>query len=189
PRACRGASTPWSRRAKPSVNLSPEARGLWTTAPAISRLASPRWEGDERMSGCVTRLVSSALLSLMVLIAVAGAAGARLARAQAHEGHGAAGAGAAATSPKLLGGLSDQTHPIATTSPEAQKYFDMGLNLAFAFNKEEAVRAFRKAAELDPKAAMAQWGIAYALGPDINTPRDPGRDKEAAAAIAKARTL
>ena len=107
-------------------------------------------------------------------------------RAQGHEGHGAT---APATSPKLMTGLSELTHPIATTNPEAQKYFDMGLRLSFAFNKEEAERAFRKAAELDPKAAMAQWGVAYALGPDINTPRDPGRDKGGAEAIAKARSL
>jgi tetratricopeptide (TPR) repeat protein len=86
-------------------------------------------------------------------------------------------------------GLSDLTHPIATTNPEAQKYFDMGLSLSFAFNKEEAERAFRKAAELDPKAAMPQWGIACALGPDINTSRDPARDKGAAEAIGKARAL
>ena len=137
----------------------------------------------------VTRPVVPALLSLLVLIAAAGAAGARLARAQGHEGHAAAGTPAAATSPKLMGGLSDHTHPIATTNPEAQKYFDMGLNLYFAFNKEESERAFRKAAELDPKAAMAQWGVAYALGPDINTARAPERDKGAFEAITKARTL
>jgi tetratricopeptide (TPR) repeat protein len=104
--------------------------------------------------------------------------------AQGHEGHAAA-----PTSPKLLTGLSDHTHPIATSNPEAQKYFDMGLNLSFAFNKEEAERAFRKAAELDPKAPMPQWGIAYALGPDINTPRVPERDQGAFEAITKARSL
>jgi tetratricopeptide (TPR) repeat protein len=100
-----------------------------------------------------------------------------------------AAAPAAPTSPKLLAGLSDHTHPIATANPEAQKYFDMGLNLYFAFNKEESERAFRKAAELDPKAPMPQWGIAYALGPDINTPRVPERDQGAFEAIAKARSL
>ena len=48
------------------------------------------------------------------------------AAAQGHQGHAAADPAAAPTSPKLLGGLSDHTHPIATSSPEAQKYFDMG---------------------------------------------------------------
>jgi len=136
----------------------------------------------------VARRGSLVPFSLLVVFAAACPAWPRLARGQGHEGH-SAGAGAATTTPKLLTGLSDHTHPIATAHPEAQKYFDMGLNLSFAFNKEEAARAFRKAAELDPKAAMPQWGIAYALGPDINTPRDPGRDKEAAAAMARARTL
>jgi tetratricopeptide (TPR) repeat protein len=135
----------------------------------------------------VLRPLPLAPFSLVLVLAIASSGG-RLSRAQGHGEHGADPA-AAATSPKLLTGLSDHTHPIATASPEAQKYFDMGLNLSFAFNKEEAARAFRKAAELDPKAAMPQWGIAYALGPDINTPRDPGRDKGAAEAIAKARTL
>ena len=127
--------------------------------------------------------VGAVFTAALVLSFPAGRAG-----AQGHGEHGPAAAGAA-TSPKLMTGLSDHTHPIATTNPEAQKYFDMGLKLSFAFNKEEAERAFCKAAELDPKAAMPHWGVAYALGPDINTPRDPARDKGAAEAIGKARLL
>ena len=136
-----------------------------------------------RSSSHPPRILSSLLVSALVpaLVLSGGRAG-----AQGHDGHG--GTAVPATSPKLMTGLSDHTHPIATTNP-AQKYFDMGLSLSFAFNKEEAERAFRKAAELDPKAAMPQWGIACALGPDINTPRDPGRDKAAAEAVAKARSL
>ena len=133
--------------------------------------------------------VKLALLLSSILVLVAFALAPPRATAQGHQGHAAADPAASPTSPKLLGGLSDHTHPIATSSPEAQKYFDMGLNLYFAFNKEEAERAFRKAAELDPKAPMPQWGIAYALGPDINTPRIPERDKGAFEAISKARSL
>jgi tetratricopeptide (TPR) repeat protein len=92
-------------------------------------------------------------------------------------------------SPSLMSGLSAHTHPIATTNAEAQRYFDMGLNLCFAFNQEQAVKAFRKAASLDPKAPMPLWGVAYALGPNINMPRIPPNDAEAYEAIAKARTL
>jgi tetratricopeptide (TPR) repeat protein len=92
-------------------------------------------------------------------------------------------------SPSLMSGLSDHKHPIATTSPEAQKYFDMGLNLCFAFNHEQAVKAFRKAESLDPKSPMPLWGVAYALGPNINMPRIPPNDAEAYAAITKARSL
>lgn len=59
----------------------------------------------------------------------------------------------------------------------------------FGFNHEEAVKAFRRAVELDPKAAMPHWGIAWALGPNYNRDVDEPRAKEAHAAIAKALAL
>ena len=65
-------------------------------------------------------------------------------------------------------GLGRLHHPIATSSPDAQRFFDQGLTLVYAFNHDEAVRSFRRAAELDPAAAMPHWGIALALGPNIN---------------------
>ncbi len=95
-----------------------------------------------------------------------------------------AGAGAG-----LMEGLGDHHHPIATQSPEAQKFFDQGLNLVYAFNHDEAVRAFRRAAALDPKAAMPLWGVALALGPNINQARDPARDREACEAAQQAVAL
>jgi len=73
----------------------------------------------------------------------------------------------------LLPGLGNWHHPIATSNPEAQKFFDQGLTLVYSFNKHEALRAFRKAAELDPRAAMAYWGESMALGPYINMDGDP----------------
>ncbi|HMD47612.1 MAG TPA: hypothetical protein VKG79_00885 [Bryobacteraceae bacterium] len=73
----------------------------------------------------------------------------------------------------LLTGLGSWHHPIATSNPEAQKFFDQGLTLVYSFNKHEALRAFRKAAELDPRAAMAYWGESMALGPYINMDGDP----------------
>jgi tetratricopeptide (TPR) repeat protein len=73
----------------------------------------------------------------------------------------------------LYQGLGTWTHPIATRSPEAQKYFDQGLTLMYGFNRYEALRSFRKALELDASAAMAQWGIAMALGPYLNMDFDP----------------
>ena len=54
----------------------------------------------------------------------------------------------------LLSGLGTYSHRINTASPEAQKFFDQGLNLLYGFNRYEALRSFRKAAELDPKAVM-----------------------------------
>jgi hypothetical protein len=68
----------------------------------------------------------------------------------------------------LLPGLGTWKHPISTATAEAQKFFDQGLTLMYGFNRYEALRSFRKAAELDPRAAMAYWGIAMATGPYIN---------------------
>jgi tetratricopeptide (TPR) repeat protein len=70
----------------------------------------------------------------------------------------------------LFEGLGTNARRVSTTSREAQRYFDQGLSFLFAFNHDEAVRSFRKAAELDPFCAMTWWGIAYASGPHINNP-------------------
>lgn len=80
-------------------------------------------------------------------------------------------------------------HPIATSNPAAQQAFDEGFGFVFAFNHDEAVRAFRRAAELDPKAAMPHWGIAWALGPNYNLDIDDPRAQQAHEAIETARTL
>src|SRR5579864_9240965 len=89
----------------------------------------------------------------------------------------------------LMTGLGDLHHPVSTTNTEAQKFFDQGLRLIFAFNHEEASRAFQRAAELDPKLAMAYWGMAEAIGPNYNDPADPERFKQAHEAITKASDL
>jgi tetratricopeptide (TPR) repeat protein len=95
-----------------------------------------------------------------------------------------------ATAPaQLLAGMGSLHHPIATSNPEAQKFFDQGLTLIYAFNHDEAVRSFRRAAELDPKAAMPWWGIANALGPNYNDPANPERMKAAFDALQKAKSL
>src|ERR1700731_1391366 len=78
---------------------------------------------------------------------------------------------------QLLSGMGSLHHPIATSNPEAQKFFDQGLTLMYAFNHDEAVRSFRRAAELDPKAAMPWWGISNALGPNYNDEANPERMK------------
>jgi tetratricopeptide (TPR) repeat protein len=66
--------------------------------------------------------------------------------------------------------LGAYSRAITTSSPEAQKWFDRGLNWAYAFNHEEAVKCYEKALEADPDCAMAHWGIAYAVGPNYNMP-------------------
>jgi tetratricopeptide (TPR) repeat protein len=73
----------------------------------------------------------------------------------------------------LLQGLGSHTRPVATKSPQAQKYFDQGLNLVFGFAHGAAIRSFKEAARLDPECAMAHWGIALASGPHINFPLVP----------------
>jgi tetratricopeptide (TPR) repeat protein len=90
---------------------------------------------------------------------------------------------------QLMAGMGSLHHPIATSNPEAQRFFDQGLTLIYAFNHEEAVRSFRRAAELDPKAAMPWWGISNALGPNYNDPSDPERMKAAFEALQTAKTL
>ena len=64
--------------------------------------------------------------------------------------------------------LGSYSKPITTTSREAQMWFDRGLAWTYGFNHDEAIRCFQKAAEHDPRCAMAQWGIAYAAGPNYN---------------------
>ena len=89
----------------------------------------------------------------------------------------------------LLTGLGSWHHATSTKDPEAQKFFDQGLRMTYGFNHEEAVRSFKRAAELDPQLAMAWWGVAYALGPNINLDVDPDREKAAYEATQKALDL
>lgn len=86
----------------------------------------------------------------------------------------------------LLTGLGKHSHPIATSSPEAQRFFDQGLALLYGFNHDEAARMFSRAAELDPASPMPHWGIAYALGPNYNLPAMAERESLAWQAIEKA---
>jgi tetratricopeptide (TPR) repeat protein len=90
----------------------------------------------------------------------------------------------------LFDGLGGFTRKVTITSPEAQRYFDQGLAFTYAFNHDEAIRSFRRAAEIDPQCAMAQWGIAIAYGPHINNPVvPPDRAKAAFSAITAAKAL
>ena len=91
--------------------------------------------------------------------------------------------------PVLMPGLGQHHHTISTKSPEAQRFFDQGLTLVFAFNHEEATRSFRRASELDPQSAMAFWGVALAWGPCINLDVDPPHEEAAYEAVQKALSL
>ena len=87
----------------------------------------------------------------------------------------------------LFGNLGSHRRPITTAVPAAQKYFDQGLVLVYAFNHDEAIRSFQAAAGLDSSAAMPYWGIALANGPHINNATmDEAHSRAAWEAIATA---
>ena len=85
--------------------------------------------------------------------------------------------------------LGAYEHPITTSSPRAQLFFNQGLNLAYGFNHREARRSFQEVARLDPDNAMAYWGQALVVGPNINAPMDPEAEPEAYELVQKALSL
>jgi tetratricopeptide (TPR) repeat protein len=105
--------------------------------------------------------------------------------AQEHSDHPAA----KPKSATLMTGYGNWHHPVSTKNAQAQAFFDQGLRQIYAFNHDEAARSFQRAAELDPKLAMAYWGIAEAVGPNYNDPASEARFVQAHAAIEKAQTL
>jgi tetratricopeptide (TPR) repeat protein len=105
---------------------------------------------------------------------------------QGHVGHGQP---AADGRPVLYDSLGNYSYRITTASPEAQRWFDQGLRLVYAFNHNEAQRAFRQASLLDPQCAMCYWGIALTEGGNYNHPPDADREKKALAAVQQAQQL
>ena len=88
-----------------------------------------------------------------------------------------------------LQNLGTHTFPVGTSVPRAQLFMNQGLNLTYGFNHAEAGRAFAEAARLDPSLAMAYWGQALVLGPNINAPMDAEAEPKALALIQKAIAL
>ncbi len=86
----------------------------------------------------------------------------------------------------LMQGYGDLHHPVSTSNDQAQQFFDQGLRQIYAFNHDEAAHSFQRAADLDPKLAMAYWGVAEAVGPNYNDPASDDRFAAAHAAIQKA---
>jgi tetratricopeptide (TPR) repeat protein len=99
-----------------------------------------------------------------------------------HHEHGSSPGAAVA----LLSGLGTWHHAVSTRVPHAQRFFDQGLRLAYAFNHDEAERSFAEAARLDSTCAMCWWGVAYAVGPNINLPMTADAERRALAAIREA---
>src|SRR6187551_3793198 len=94
----------------------------------------------------------------------------------AHQHHGQPNSGSGLRqddqAPPQLLNLGPHAFPVTTRSKLAQQFMNQGLNLSYAFNHAEAGRAFREAARLDPSLAMAYWGQALVLGPNINAPME-----------------
>ncbi|MBV9905441.1 MAG: hypothetical protein JO346_12765, partial [Alphaproteobacteria bacterium] len=86
-------------------------------------------------------------------------------------------------------GLGAHTHKITTGNARTQMLFNQGVNLLFGFNHAEAIRSFREAARLDPHCAMCWWGMAVALGPNINLPMPDDSIKPAWQALQNAIAL
>ena len=102
---------------------------------------------------------------------------------------GTADSAAAGEKVRLFDGLGALHRDVGTRNEEAQRYFDQGLRLSYAFNHAEAVRSFREAQRLDPSCAMCWWGEALALGPNINAAMDSASGVAAYAALRQAMAL
>jgi tetratricopeptide (TPR) repeat protein len=157
-------------------------------------------------------LATTAALSALFSLGLAGSAVAKPEKkprpadsAASHAGHNMGSAampmGAMAAMPAVYGGdadkpgapvftgLGDHRHPITTKNAETQKLFDQGVRLLFGFNHAEAIRSFREAARLDPDCAMCWWGVAFALGPNINLPMQGDAAQPAWQALGRAQAL
>jgi tetratricopeptide (TPR) repeat protein len=88
-----------------------------------------------------------------------------------------------------LQSLGTHTFKVSTSSDRAQMFINQGVNLAYGFNHAEAFRAFAEAARLDPSCAMAYWGQALVLGPNINAPMNADDEPKAYALAQKATEL
>ncbi|WP_344697146.1 hypothetical protein [Sphingomonas rosea] len=110
--------------------------------------------------------IQATILGLLLTAAVP----ASPALAQSHAGHADM---VAPATPQLLSGYGGGGLKIDTQVPQAQAFFDNGLQLAAAFAHAAAVEAMKEARRLDPACAMCVWGVAWADGPTINYNKTP----------------
>lgn len=90
----------------------------------------------------------------------------------------------------MLSNLGHFKRSVSTSNRQAQLYFDQGLTLVYAFNHDEARRSFLESARNDASLAVAHWGVALAVGPNINDEaKDAEREKQAFEASQRAVTL
>lgn len=133
-------------------------------------------------------------LAALMLAAVAAPASAQAQEQTPHHQHYDKGDGYMKPSPTgalapRLQNLGSYAFPVSTKNKQAQLFINQGVNLAYGFNHAEAARAFAEAARLDPNLAMAYWGHALVLGPNINAPMNPDDEPKALELIQKAVSL
>ncbi len=91
-----------------------------------------------------------------------------------------------AASIEPMPGFGSTGFAVTARDAQARAWFAQGLRLSFAFEHREAARVFRAAYARDPSCALCAWGVAYALGPNINNPdRGPLRDIRRYVALAQ----
>jgi tetratricopeptide (TPR) repeat protein len=113
---------------------------------------------------CSRTIVGLALIPFLAM--------ARLPAQEHHHPPSKAAADSSSAETPLYDNLGTLHHTITTQSDMAQKFFDQGLRLTYAFNHDEAIKSFRQGLKHDSTCAMCYWGVAYALGPNINLPMD-----------------
>ncbi len=122
---------------------------------------------------------STALTALLVITTFGGASGQETSDPEMPESF-------KVPMPLFAKGLGPFSRTITTKSPEAQAFFNQGIQLMYAFTPEDAARSFREAQLRDPDCAMCYWGEAWAWGPYMNGPMGPGSLPRAQAAMKKA---
>jgi tetratricopeptide (TPR) repeat protein len=163
--------------------ISEGARLASANAAPTSAAPASRWNDSDFLL-CHTPTKVSAVTSSMMRFAAA-----QTEAPQAKTNAASPAPAFADSDPPIWDGLGSLSYKVTTSSAAAQIYFDQGLRLIYAFNHEEAQRAFRKAQKLDPDCAMCFWGEALVLGPNINLPMPEEAVAPAFAAAQKARAL
>ena len=92
----------------------------------------------------------------------------------------------------MVPGSGDYSRAVETLDPVAQRFFDQGLRLAWAFYFPESIASYQEASRIDPDNPMPYWGLAHAAGPNPNSryagmPDDPNGIGKAAIEQAMAR--
>lgn len=118
--------------------------------------------------------------------ALAGALAAQDPEHQGHEMQAAVTDSSGSDRTPLYDNLGTYHMAVTTRSPVAQRYYDQGLRLTYGFNHDEAIKSYREGIRADSSCAMCWWGIAYALGPNINVPMDTAAVRPAWEALQQA---